>query len=464
MLDLLSGFIIELRNAGLPVSLTENLDAMHAISHIPLEDREAFKYALGATLVKNNAHWRSFETVFEVYFSLRGPEYSITDGDGEGSIDDLLQQMQDAQMKGEGNGGAGGLDSLTPEELMNILMNALMNGDQALMRALARQAVQRFAGMEPGRPVGGTYYLYRTLRNLDLDGMLDKLMDASREEVGGDLTQLEERLERDEYNDRIEQFKKEIEAEIRKQGAQRKFAESAEAFTNGVYEQPDSLKPVADRLKLEIRTATGVLRKVPDGTSGVLANGKFRTALFGDDAVQRKRNTEAVDLGGSQLVSARVLVHTPARLPAFDDVKDVVRAAVVEEQAAALARKEGQERLAALKQNPAQALPQTAVLSRNQSQGVPRSLMEAVLLAPQDKLPAPIGVDLGTSGYVVARVLKVLPREQAAATDALLVPQLAQAWGAAESDAYLATLKRRFKAEIEPAARKADAPAAAASQ
>jgi uncharacterized protein with von Willebrand factor type A (vWA) domain len=154
--------------------------------------------------------------VFEVYFSLRGPEYSITDGDGEGSIDDLLQQMQDAQMQGEGNGGAGGMDSLTPEELMNILMNALMNGDQALMRALARQAVQRFAGMEPGRPVGGTYYLYRTLRNLDLDGMLDKLMEASKKEVGGELTKLEERLEKDEYNDRIEKFKQEVEAEIRR--------------------------------------------------------------------------------------------------------------------------------------------------------------------------------------------------------------------------------------------------------
>ncbi|CAB4676318.1 MAG: VWA domain-containing protein [Actinobacteria bacterium] len=216
MLDLLSGFIVELRNAGLPVSLTENLDAMHAISHIPLEDREAFKYALGATLVKNNAHWRSFETVFEVYFSLRGPQYSITDGDSDASIDDLLQQMQEAQMQGEGNGGAGGMDSLTPEELMNILMNALMNGDQALMRALARQAVQRFAGMEPGRPVGGTYYLYRTLRNLDLDGMLDKLMEASKQEVGGDLTKLEERLEKDEYNDRIEKFKQEVEAEIRR--------------------------------------------------------------------------------------------------------------------------------------------------------------------------------------------------------------------------------------------------------
>ena len=91
-----------------------------------------------------------------------------------------------------------------------------MNGDQAMMRALARQAVQRFAGMEPGRPVGGTYYLYRTLRNLDLDGMLDKLMEAGAQQVGGELTPLEERLEQDEYDDRIEQFKKEIEAEIRR--------------------------------------------------------------------------------------------------------------------------------------------------------------------------------------------------------------------------------------------------------
>ena len=73
MLDLMSGFVAELRNAGLPVSLTENLDAMEAIKQIPLEDREAFKWALGATLVKNSAHWRAFETVFEVYFSIRGP-------------------------------------------------------------------------------------------------------------------------------------------------------------------------------------------------------------------------------------------------------------------------------------------------------------------------------------------------------------------------------------------------------
>ena len=214
MLDLLAGFVTELRNAGLPVSLTENLDAMEAVQHIPIEDREAFKYALGATLVKNNAHWRAFETVFEVYFSLRGPEYSIAEGDSD--LDEMWREMQDQMRQGEGRGAQGGLDGLTPEELAQLLMQALMNGDQAMMRALAKQAVQRYAGMEPGRPVGGTYYLYRTLRNLDLEGMLDKLMEASRQQVGGELTDLEERLEHDEYNDRIEQFKKEIESEIRR--------------------------------------------------------------------------------------------------------------------------------------------------------------------------------------------------------------------------------------------------------
>src|SRR5499426_4761362 len=88
MLDLLNGFVAELRAAGLPVSLTENLDAMEAVQHIPIEDREAFKYALGATLIKNNSHWRAFETVFEVYFSLRGPEYRLADGD-ETALDEM---------------------------------------------------------------------------------------------------------------------------------------------------------------------------------------------------------------------------------------------------------------------------------------------------------------------------------------------------------------------------------------
>jgi uncharacterized protein with von Willebrand factor type A (vWA) domain len=215
LLDLLSGFIIDLREAGLPVSLTENLDAMQAVTHIPLEDREAFKYALGATLVKNNAHWRAFETVFEVYFSLRGREYSI-DGDADGELDEMEEGAEGQfGQGGQGMGGAGS-EQMTREELATMLYQALLQGDEALMRAIARQAVSRYAGMEPGRPVGGTYYLYRTLRNLDLDGVLERLVDQTREDAGGQLSPLEERLESDEFQHRIDQLRQEVEAEIRR--------------------------------------------------------------------------------------------------------------------------------------------------------------------------------------------------------------------------------------------------------
>ncbi|MDQ1446218.1 MAG: uncharacterized protein QOI20_2682 [Acidimicrobiaceae bacterium] len=219
MLDLLAGFIQELRTAGLPVSLTENLDAMEAVKHIPLEDREAFKYALAATLVKSNAHWKAFETVFEVYFSMRGPEYDIKqDGEGEGLDDAELQALLQAMQGDRPAGQGGGMDGLTPEELAEMLYKALMNADEAMIRALARQAVTRYSGMEPGRPVGGTYYLYRTLRQLDLEGMLQRMMDDERQSAqdGGGLTPLEERLARDEYEVRLDKLRKEIEAEIRR--------------------------------------------------------------------------------------------------------------------------------------------------------------------------------------------------------------------------------------------------------
>ena len=238
LLDLLGGFMGELRAAGLPVSLTENLDAMEAVRHIPLEDRDAFKYALAATLVKNNAHWRAFETVFEVYFSIRGKEYALgPDADD----DDRPEDDDEASMQGEdGNAGSGGGagDSLSPEELQQMLFQALLQGDEALLRALARQAVKRFAGMEPGRPVGGTYYLYRTLRNLDLDDTLEELMQRARDDAPEPLTPLEERLERDEYESRIDRLKKEVEAEIRRRlvadrGVEAMSAHPAQAAARG---------------------------------------------------------------------------------------------------------------------------------------------------------------------------------------------------------------------------------------
>ena len=261
MVDVLAGFIQELRAAGLPVSLTENLDAMEAVRHIPLVDREAFKYALAATLVKNNAHWKAFETIFEVYFSMRGSQFAIT-GEGTGADEAEIEQLLD-ELMGTGLDGGGGMEGLTAEQLAEMLYRALMHGDEALLRALARSAVSRFAGMEPGRPVGGTYYLYRTLRQLDLDGVLERLLQAAREEADGGLTPLEERLTKDEFEARIDMLRKEIEAEIRRRLVADRGAEAmAKTLRKPLPEDIDFMHATRDELASLRRAIYPLTRKL----------------------------------------------------------------------------------------------------------------------------------------------------------------------------------------------------------
>jgi peptidyl-prolyl cis-trans isomerase D len=258
----------------------------------------------------------------------------------------------------------------------------------------------------------------------------------------------------------FEEMKPELEAELRKQLAQKKYAESAETFSNTVYEQSDSLKPVADKLKLEIRSAQGVTRAPRPGAAGPLANGRFLEGLFAADAVERKRNTEAVEFGPSQMVSGRIVQYAPARTRPYEEVKDQVREQVVAARAAELARKEGEARLAAWKASPASAQLQAAQPLSRQDQGKqPRPLIEAALRADPAKLPALVGVDLGPEGYAVVKVNKLLPRETVAPEQAQQeLTQYNRAWATAEAMAYYETLKARFKTQVN-VPRPKDAPA-----
>ncbi len=180
MLDTLAGFVGELRRSGLPVSTTENLDAVEAVAHVPMEDREALRWALASTLVKRQEHRSAFDAVFDVWFSLRLPRLAAD-------------------------------DALTAGELATLLDRALESGDDELLRELARQAVARLGGMHAGRPVGGTFYVFRTLRQLDAEGALERLLSGGS--AGGGLDQ---RLERDELRARLDRLRSEIEAEVRR--------------------------------------------------------------------------------------------------------------------------------------------------------------------------------------------------------------------------------------------------------
>ena len=251
----------------------------------------------------------------------------------------------------------------------------------------------------------------------------------------------------------FEEVRPGLEAELKQQQAQRKFAESAETFSNTVYEQSDSLKPVADKLKLTIRTVANVTRTPAPGTEGPLANARFLQALFAPEAVERKRNTEALEVGPNQMVSGRVTQHTPARTRPFAEVKNEVREQLVAQKAAELARKEGQAKLAEWKASPDKAsLPAPATMSRQDLPKFPRPVIEAALRADPAALPAWVGVDLGPEGYAVLKVAKVLPRDTPAPAQAQQeLGQYTQAFTAAETQAYFEALKARYKAQIKVA-------------
>lgn len=252
----------------------------------------------------------------------------------------------------------------------------------------------------------------------------------------------------------------EIDDEVRKQIAQKRYAEAAVDFGNMVYEQADSLKPVAEKFKLTVLTASGVTRQPAPGATGPLAQAKFLDALFGSDAARNKRNTDAVETAPNQLASGRLVNYSPARTLPLADVAPKVRERVVAEQAARLASQAGAARLAALKAAPTTAMDAPAVVvSRAQLRELPRTVVDAALRAAPDALPTTLGVDLGEQGYAVVRVVKLAGRDPAAADPVKAQAQYAQAWGEAEAQAYYAALKTRYKVAITaPAAASAVTP------
>lgn len=205
MLPVITGFIDELRAAGVPVSMVEAIDAMKAVETIDIGSRVALRETLRATLVKNLRHERAFDTAFDVYFSTVAPPDIAGSEAAEGS------QTSEATGGGQGATGSSEMDQ---QQLFEALLDALAGMDVEALRRGVREAVERLAGMEPGRPVGGTYYLYRTLRRLDLEQMEAKLLEA----LTGDqsLSDFEERLLREEVEALIERLREEIQEEIRR--------------------------------------------------------------------------------------------------------------------------------------------------------------------------------------------------------------------------------------------------------
>jgi len=249
----------------------------------------------------------------------------------------------------------------------------------------------------------------------------------------------------------MEQARPEIEVELKKQRAGRRFAEAAETFSNLVYEQADSLAPAAERFKVSIQSAQGITRQ--SASVPALNNPKLLAALFADDAIKNRRNTEAIETAPGALVSARVVGHKPSTRRPFDEVKSAIGKQLAQQEAQALARKQGMERLEELSKGNASAarFGATKLVSRDQPQDLDAGALSQVFRVDAAKLPAYAGLE-SNNGYVIYRVSRVIEVQPDGTRERSVQSELGRASGSQEFKSFLDGLRAKASVEINKAA------------
>lgn len=250
----------------------------------------------------------------------------------------------------------------------------------------------------------------------------------------------------------LDAVRAELGKELAKQKGSKRFAESAEVFSNLVYEQSDSLKPAAERLKLQLQR-TDWIPKAPSQAGGVLSNPKLLGALFSPDSIQSKRNTDAVEVAPNVLVSARVVEHRAAAQLKFEEVQKDIEARLRRQEAAKLAQQDGAAKLAELKEGKDPGIKWSAAhpISRTKTEGLPPEALRQVLAADPAKLPAYAGYS-GEGGYVLYRVGKVIDAPAKNEKDAkAALARVESQVGAEQFAAYVASLRARAKVEVNKA-------------
>ena len=249
----------------------------------------------------------------------------------------------------------------------------------------------------------------------------------------------------------FEAVREEILAELRAQEAGRRFAELAEQFSNTVYEQPDSLQPAAEALGLKTVTTDWISR---DSAPAPLADERVISALFGDEAVQKSRNTEAIEIGNGTLVSARVKAFEPARRLPLEEVRERIVELVRIEQGRVKAASDGEAMLAALRKGePAAASWGEARKLQRGAPGLPAAAMQAVFSASAETLPAHVGVQSAEGDYVLYRI-EAVERAQIGDEDprvAAVAGQYNQLLAGRDFGAFLSELRQRYEVTVNPA-------------
>jgi peptidyl-prolyl cis-trans isomerase D len=244
-----------------------------------------------------------------------------------------------------------------------------------------------------------------------------------------------------------------IEADLKKNRVGRKYAEVAENFNNIVFEQFDSLKPAAELAKSAIRESGWITRDNADDIR--LNHPKLRQAIFSNDVLKNKRNTEAVEIAPGVLVAARVIDHKPSTIRPFEEVKAAIEKKLIRQQAAQLAIQEGRELLEQVKQGKdvkvAWGAPQ--LVSRGDVKGLSEPVALQVFRTGIANLPAYAGVESVNGGFTLIRVSRVVQAEKIEPEKSKALAQgLRELQGQEEMRAFIESLKSKTEVRVSRAA------------
>jgi len=250
----------------------------------------------------------------------------------------------------------------------------------------------------------------------------------------------------------FDEARKQVELDLKRQKAGKKFADLAEQLNNQVFEQGDSLKPAADALKLPVQTSGWISRS--GGDNKLLNNPKLLQAMFGEDAVKNKRNTEVVDVGNNTLVSAHVIEYKPAAVRPLEEVHAEIVKLLTRQQATALAAKQGREILAKLKQGSDDiAWGAARLVSREtaqSAQGYTGPAIGEIFKADATKLPAYVGYENPQGGFVLVKITRIVDTDTFdAAKRKAAADELRQLVAQEELNAYVASLKVKADVKVQ---------------
>ncbi len=227
-----------LREAGVPVSTSEVLDATAAMTHIDLADRPAVKGALATTLIKRADDRSAFDLLFDLQFASRPPgPAEARPGDRAGATETAPPRTIETSLD-RAEGDAPESDPST--ELLEALIEALRRGDADALRELAALTLERFGGLGSPSATTERYLVYRVLRALELSRLMARALAADRADAGPE--GIDERRTRADLVARIDAFKQMLAAQARAHLAQMLGAdEAARSLGHLVTEETDFL-------------------------------------------------------------------------------------------------------------------------------------------------------------------------------------------------------------------------------